>query len=74
MNYNNTDTDKMLEKLINLKQEFNKDNDSEKLFKSIFVIIAENKHQNSKLKKYVKQIEMELNMFKKKIKNLENKK
>jgi len=72
MNYNNTD--KMLEKLINLKQEFNKDNDSEKLFKSIFVIIAENKHQNSKLKKYVKQIEMELNMFKKKIKNLENKK
>ena len=74
MNYNNTDTDKMLEKLINLKQEFNKDNDSEKLFKSIFVIIAENKHQNSKLKKYVKQIEMELNMFKKKIKKLENKK
>ena len=73
MNYN-TDNDKMLEKLINLKQEFNKDNDSEKLFKSIFVIIAENKHQNSKLKKYVKQIEMELNMFKKKIKKLENKK
>lgn len=66
-------TEQMLEKLINIKKEFYNDKDTEKLFKSLFIIFADNSRKNSKLKKYIKEIENELNILKNKINSLEDK-
>lgn len=70
----NSNTEQMLEKLIKLKTEFEHDKDSEKLFRSIFIVMRENERKNSKLKKHISEIRSELEKMKTKIKNLEDKK